>query len=258
MLILIGCSPDTSGPLTEVASCEPTGTRPTFVVATYNIHSGVGKDGTRDLLRTAKILKGADFVGLQEVDRDRWRSGLANQVRLIADVLDHSYWEHVPAENYGLFGSYGTAASTSLPVVQSGSFDLPVVADKPLRRLNWVKFLVDCRPVHAFVIHVTRTGDSSDAMQWEQVRAALSVMARQIGNPPERHILMGDFNAGPDSLVIARLREQLVDVLSAKTAQTPASSRIDYIFVSADQEVVAAREVNDEASDHPAVIATLR
>jgi len=257
-LTLIGCSPETNGYFSASEPCQPKGTRPPFVVATYNIHGGVGRDGMRDLMRTARTLTGADFVGLQEVDRNRWRSRLTNQAKTIADALGHSYWEHVAAENYGPFGVYGNAASTSLPVVKSGSFDLPTADGNPLRRLTWIKFLVDCRPIQAFVIHVTNTGDPSGVTQWAQVRAALSIMARQLGNPPDRHILMGDFNAGPNSLPIVKLREQFVDALSATAAEISNASRTDYIFVSRDYEVVSAREVNDGSSDHPALLATLR
>lgn len=255
---LTACSADQVDGYSTPTQCRPSGTRPKFLVATYNIHAGVGRDGTRDVHRIAEILNGAQLVGLQEVDNGRVRSGFDNQGRVVAGQLGHLFWQHFPAEDYWPFGTYGTAVSTSLPVMRSGAFDLPIVAGKPLRRLAWITFLVDCRPIHAFIIHVTRTDEPSGTLQWAQVRAALSIMAGQLGDPPERHILMGDFNAGPDSLVIVKLREQFVDALSATSGLPSSSSRTDYIFVSGDQEVVSAREVNDGSSDHPAVFATLR
>lgn len=56
---------------------------------------------------------------------------------------------------------------------------------------------------------------------------------------------------------IAKRRQRFVDVLAKvpKVTQTP---QVDYLFVGGDLEVIEAHLRDDGASDHPAVIATLR
>jgi endonuclease/exonuclease/phosphatase family metal-dependent hydrolase len=256
--VLVGaCSPANSGLSGNEASCVPTGLRPSFVVASYNIHAGVGKDGVRDLARVARTLGGAELVGLQEVDHRRLRSRLTNQTQVIAELLKHSYWEHFPAEDYALGGSYGNAVTSSLPVVGSGSFELPIIEDKPRRRLAWIKFLVDCRPVLAFVTHLTTVAGPDD-LQWPQMAAALAFIDTKVGTPPIRHIMMGDFNSGPRGAIIPKLRARFVDTVELNTPDVLARPQVDYVFIGGDLEVVEARLLDGIASDHPAVLATLR
>lgn len=253
-----GCSPSSSGLTSNEAPCISTGLRPAFVVASYNIHAGVGKDGARDLARIADTLRGADFVGLQEVDYRRPRSAMTNQVKIIAVLLKHSYWEHFPAEDYGLWGSYGNAVSSSLPVVESGSSELPIIEHKPRRRLAWIKFLVDCRPVFAFVTHLTRPAGMTDDVQWPQMVAALAIIEAKTGAPAGRHIVMGDFNSDATGALIPKLRERYIDAVWRKAPQVAGRPQVDYIFVGGDLEVLDARLVETAASDHPAVLARLR
>ena len=59
------CSPDSGGHVVAADPCRPSGSGADVTVATYNIHAGVGRDGTRDLKRIAETLEGADVVGLQ-------------------------------------------------------------------------------------------------------------------------------------------------------------------------------------------------
>ena len=47
---------------------------------TYNIQYGLGRDGRYDLDRTAKVIEGADFIALQEVERFWKRSENVDQV----------------------------------------------------------------------------------------------------------------------------------------------------------------------------------
>lgn len=61
-----------------------------ITIATYNIHYGVGSDGHVDLSRIVDIVKDADIVALQEVDRFWDRTGNVDQVSSIqAKMPDH-------------------------------------------------------------------------------------------------------------------------------------------------------------------------
>jgi hypothetical protein len=67
----------------------------TLRVATFNIHAGVGRDGIRDLGRTAQCLLDLDVVALQEVRNPRL--GFSGpQVGEIAEKLRMA-WLFVPA-----------------------------------------------------------------------------------------------------------------------------------------------------------------
>ena len=274
----IGCSPSSTPPETEKdrelrkatalpaaaetpsGPCDPNALE-SLRVASYNIRAGRGTDGIRDLSRTAKLLRGTDFVGMQEVDSGRLRSGFEDQAEVIASYLDHDYAEHFPAETYSALqggGSYGNAATSSLRVLESDMFDLPRILNKPLRRLAWVKLEVNCEPVHIFVIHVTNAPGTSGTVQWTQIEAALAIIDEKVGNPPEPHIFMGDFNAPPDGHIVKQLRKRFTDTVLTRAPETYTEPRGDYVFVAGDLEVLDAGHVFNRSSDHPAVFTTLR
>lgn len=56
-------------------------------LASYNVHFGVGQDGRGDLARALNAVRGADIIGLQEVDTHWQRSGDVDQVALIAELM---------------------------------------------------------------------------------------------------------------------------------------------------------------------------
>ncbi len=255
---VVACAPDSGGHVVATGACHASGSPLPFTIATYNIHAGVGRDGKRDLNRIAETLKGTDVVGLQEVDNGRVRSGLENQARWLATALGHRYWQHFPAEGYWPLGTYGLAAISSLPVVASGVFDLPIVERKPLRRLAWVKFLVDCHPIHAFIIHATRVDDSMTAAQAAQIEAAWLIISEKVDVTREPVILLGDFNASSNSQVMRWLRERMTDVIETQPPQPSFNTAIDHIFVKGGLDVMKAAIKDSGGSDHPAVVATLR
>ncbi len=252
------CSPDSGGHVVAAGPCVPSGSGSDITVATYNIHAGVGRDGTRDLKRIAERLEGAEVIGLQEVDNGRIRSGFENQVRALAVTLQHRYWQQFPAEDYWPLGTYGVAATSSLPVVASGGFDLPVVAGKPMRRLAWVKVLLDCRPIHVFIIHATRVDDSMAAVQAAQIETAWRILSEQSDVLREPVVLLGDFNADSGSPVMRWLRARMIDVIESQVPERSASVPLDHIFLKGDLEIVRVEVRDSDASDHPAVVATLR
>ncbi|MBV8535448.1 MAG: endonuclease/exonuclease/phosphatase family protein [Alphaproteobacteria bacterium] len=58
-----------------------------MIVATYNIHYGVGRDGRLDLARAIGAVRRADVLALQEVDVHWKRSGSQDQTQLIRALL---------------------------------------------------------------------------------------------------------------------------------------------------------------------------
>ena len=257
-LELVSCSPESGGGIAGHVACKPVKAESQVTVATYNIHAGVGRDGKRDLKRIAETLKGADVAGLQEVDNGRIRSGFENQAQSLAAALGHRYWQHFAAEDYWPFGTYGTAASSSLPVVASGIFDLPIVEGKPTRRLAWIKFLADCRSLHVFLVHLTRTDHTGSPARTLQVHAMWQMISDKTKTAGEPVILMGDFNAGLSSQAIQWLRQRMIDVVESHAPQLSALAPLDHIFVTGDLLVRKAEVRDNGASDHPAVVVTFQ
>ena len=59
---------------------------PHLTVMTYNIRTGIGMDGVRDLERIAGVIResAAVVVGLQEVDKGTTRSDGVDQTKVLA------------------------------------------------------------------------------------------------------------------------------------------------------------------------------
>jgi endonuclease/exonuclease/phosphatase family metal-dependent hydrolase len=94
-----------------------------LVVASYNIHRGVGLDRRRDLDRIAAVIEEMrpDVVGLQEVVRAAGPAQ-ADQAGYLARRLGMELVMGVTRELAG--GLYGNALLTRLPIVASATHDL--------------------------------------------------------------------------------------------------------------------------------------
>ena len=57
-----------------------------------NMQYGFGQDGVLDLERTADMVRGADIIALQEVERFWRRTGMVDQPLEIASHLPDYYW----------------------------------------------------------------------------------------------------------------------------------------------------------------------
>ncbi len=230
-----------------------------FTVASFNIHDGRGRDRRFDLDRTASVLPDVDFVGLQQASRANLRAGFVDQPEELAKRWGHKYyglfaWDERPIWDGG--GLFGNAYTTSLPVLQTGEADLPEIEGEGSRGVGWVKARVGERDVVFFITHITLPDDAGGDAHWPQAAAVLAEIDEVCGED-RPCVLMGDFNAYPAGPVIQRLlgrfNEVLIDEENVET-----STRRDYIFVSRHFTILAARLVENDASDHPAVWCRLR
>ena len=106
-------------------------------IVTYNIRYGVGKDDKLDLGRIAGELKGADIIGLQEIDRFWKRSGELDQAEELASMLGDYYWVYasgmnVDASYRGGSGKlvnrrrqHGDMVLSRFPILSTRSWPLP-------------------------------------------------------------------------------------------------------------------------------------
>jgi endonuclease/exonuclease/phosphatase family metal-dependent hydrolase len=107
-----------------------------IVVASYNVHGCVGRDGERDVGRVARVIEtlDADVIGLQEVDLVPVDGGKNHQV----DILSHLVGLEMVAgpTREGRSGHYGNALLTRFPIVAVRNLDLSFRSREPRAALD--------------------------------------------------------------------------------------------------------------------------
>lgn len=153
-------------------------------LATWNIHMGIGRDGRRDLQRTADVIRHMcpDLIGLQEVDNQRGLdSDDLQQLGVLTgmDALAGPTMQRVS-------GDYGNALLTRLPVLDVERHDISVERREPrgllIAHLDWRGERLQVAVTHLGL----RAGERR-----EQVRRLITCLSMTNRAPL---ILMGDFN----------------------------------------------------------------
>jgi len=250
---------------------------------TYNIRHGLGMDGVLDLERIARVItrEAPDIVAIQEIDRFWSRSGGVDQPKHLARLVD-MHWafapnlEMPPEHPATVPAHYGVAIMSRMPLVASRHVRYPVVGEWEPRGLLEVEVeYAPGRVVSVFCTHfqVDSAHDvpTTLAQRTEQV-AILNAQAKGAG---EFVVMMGDFNAEPDSPELAPLLgddsgwQDAWSVAGGGDAgftipaapDREAERRIDYIIVTGGQHIsrceVRVTEETRLASDHFPVIAEI-
>ncbi len=230
-------------------------------ILTYNVHRCVGVDKRLDVGRIADVIAACrpDIVALQELDVGRVRTGGVDQAHEIARRLNMSF--HFNAALRVEEEQYGDAILTCLPERLVKAAPLPGLHPRvPLepRGALWIE--VDLGPARLQIFN-THLG-LAPAEQQRQARALAG--DDWLGHPDRRGatILLGDFNAGPPSIVYRTLTHRLQDARhraehQRRTPTFPSRMpilRIDHIFVSPEIRVGALSApftaMTRKASDH--------
>lgn len=153
-------------------------------LATWNIHMGIGRDGKRDLARTARVIKqmDLDLIGLQEVDNHVGDDG--DDLELLGELTGMTVVAGPTMQRNQ--GDYGNALLTRLPVVHVERYDLSVKQREPRGLLivhqDWHGKILQVAVTHLGL----RPGERR--MQVPRLIEYLSAAERR------PLILMGDFN----------------------------------------------------------------
>lgn len=153
-------------------------------LATWNIHMAIGRDGRRDLDRTAEVIRSLkpDVIGLQEVDNRV--SGHESDLDILSDLtkLAHISGPTMLRTN----GDYGNALLTKLPVLDVERHELSVEKREPrgllVAHLDWRG--------ERLQVAVTHLGLHPGERR-TQVRKLIACLSATDRTPL---ILMGDFN----------------------------------------------------------------
>lgn len=178
-----------------ICSCAPTTN-----LMTYNIHTGVGMDDIRNIVRIAHVIRdaGAETVAMQEVDSVSMRSGNVNQPAVIAKELNFHYLFGKATEYAN--GGYGNALISRYPLELIDNLEIPTLGEP--RRVLVAKVNAPV-PYYVLATHFTHQL-KADKIRVECVRVIKEYLEK---HPRYRPVfLMGDLNARPDSASIQEIR----------------------------------------------------
>lgn len=225
-------------------------TAPTLRVGAFNIHAGVGRDGVRDLRRTAECLANLDVVALEEVRNPLLNRG-GPQAARISDLLQMA-WVFVPTERQWWHAHYGNALLTRAPLETCVRIPLATTNRQRFRSAFLSNLRFHDQVVHVIVAHVD-TPLQSDAHN-SQLRTVCDLFL-SLNSPA---ILMGDFNDVATSPEISRLLSTpgVTNALAASSEQGPSKNHIDWI-VTKGFRTVRSELRDNAASDHPVALAEL-
>jgi endonuclease/exonuclease/phosphatase family metal-dependent hydrolase len=229
-----------------------------LVVASYNIHRGVGLDGRLDLDRIAAVIAEVrpDIIGLQEVIHAP-TAPLLDQAGYLARRLGmHLVMGATRPHGAGV---YGNAVLTRLPVLGWATRDLSRNGREPRGCLR-VDLGVDGRTLHVFNCHFG-LGLRERREQLQLLADFIRASARLDGP----RILLGDFNEWHRGPVTQRLRREFSSPGRRMRRTHPALFplfRLDRIYWDVELEGETLRVHQSRrarlASDHLPVVVRLR
>ena len=235
----------------------PTAKAPAQIrILTYNIHMAFNAHGIPDPAAMATVIEtvDADLVALQEVGRGwtvnggadlaawlRWRFP---EYRLVYGAMNGDLWGNVILSRFDLRGTGAVRFPIRLRRIQRGLTWATVPAEEDLLIIN---------------AHFAHGG-----LEDERLAQAGDVLAFWNGRRPA--VILGDFNAGPDSPSVALLRAAgLRDALAAHGLAAAftypslhPSERRDYIFITDNLGSLGGAIPRATASDHLPVVATIQ
>jgi endonuclease/exonuclease/phosphatase family metal-dependent hydrolase len=230
-----------------------------FVVASYNIHRGVGLDRRLDLDRIADVIAeiAPDIVALQEVVRLPGPAA-ADQAAYLAARLGLMLVMGV-TRSHGRGGTFGNVLLTRLPVLGWATRDLSCGMREP-RGVLRVDVGADGQALHVFNCHF--------GLSLRERREQLQLLAdfiRASTTVEGPRVVMGDFNEWHRGPVTRLLRDEFPSPMRRMRRTHPAVFplfRLDRIYWDAELEGEAFHVHQSRrarvASDHLPVVARLR
>ncbi len=221
------------------------------IVMSYNLHQSFGMDNKLDLHAILSTISqaDADVIGFQEADGGRVPSMSVDQVLWLSRKLN-VYSVYGPS-----WGStYGVAVLSRYPVVSHERHLL--TSEKQQRACLETTIEVGGRTLTFFSVHL--------GLNAEERERQLDEVLAYTAQAPSPKVLVGDFNAHPDSHEIGRVLEQFDHAFAVagtgdgftSPADAPEET-IDYIFVSPDIQVLSAEVLTSLASDHLPTVAEI-
>ena len=242
----------------ELVGCATSPSVPqTIRVMTYNIHHGVGADGSLDLQRIANLIREEriDIVGLQEIDRGVERSQKRDVIGELSKLTGMQFYFAKNIVYQG--GDYGNAVLTRFPVVEQTNTHFKMI--RPGEQRGVIQMVLDINGTKLAFLN-THIDYRDDDVERRMNISELKEIVTRLDDKPV--ILCGDFNATPDSRVHAELARFMYDAWekvghgSGLTLYSDRpEKRIDYIWISPKRVRPVKMSVpQTQASDHLPVV----
>jgi len=214
----------------------------TIKVATYNIQTGKGLNGRRNLLASAQVMAPADLVGVQEVYGAGFDGLFApSQTERIAKHGKFG-WLFSATRRRWFREHRGNAILSKLPVSDWRVEMLPDTSGKSFRNMTIAEVHWQGESFHFINTHLhTRDGREEQ----------LDIVLQEFAKYP-RVILLGDFNsrATAQSLENALKNIEITDAVSAAGLDLDNADRIDWILTKG-FKIEAGEMLEKGISDHP-------
>ena len=223
-------------------------------VLSWNIWIDGHFDDIADFLKKTD----ADIIGLQEVkDNDP-------KLDVIGYLSELGYEYRFAPVEYSWDGQtyiFGPAVFSKYKIESSEIFNLH---DEHKRVAVRADIKVGDKVLHVFSTHLMHTHQQPSERQEAQVKNLIKAI------PTDHSIVMGDFNATPESNAIQKMKEVLIDSDSNSLptwSVYPAGcedcnpqkidTRLDYIFVTPDLRAHSFEVGESRASDHLPILVTV-
>ncbi|MGQ0504422.1 MAG: endonuclease/exonuclease/phosphatase family protein [Myxococcaceae bacterium] len=227
-----------------------------LTLVSYNIHSGIGTDGSFNLRRVGEVLAeiNADVVALQEVGDFLGKTEHAEHPELLAKMLGM----HLAFGPNVVRGErrYGNAILSRVPIKKSRNYDLSVDNREPRGALRCDLELDGGATLHVFCLHLGLS--ISERREQEALLLSADILRDAVRQDPV--VVCGDFNYWSNGQVPALVRKAIHDaaLLLHRPARTYHARfpfmRLDRIYVDdgvKPLDVWAHRSAKSrEASDH--------
>ncbi|MCL4200030.1 endonuclease/exonuclease/phosphatase family protein [Patescibacteria group bacterium] len=221
----------------------------TVKLLSWNIWGGKFLPGVTDFLTASN----ADIIALQEVEE---QDDGNNTAQFIAGKLGytHAYARSMRYNNEGKDVYRGNAVLSKYPIIDH---TIHVLSRDQSRTAVQADIDVGGSVLHVISVHIVHSHQQPSPLQVEQVTNLIHAA------PKERTVIMGDFNAVPESEAIRIMRTSFAD---PDTSDTPSwclypdgcsvckpervEWKLDYVFTTADIAAKDFRAETSEASDH--------
>ncbi|OGM19981.1 hypothetical protein A2955_02195 [Candidatus Woesebacteria bacterium RIFCSPLOWO2_01_FULL_37_19] len=223
-------------------------------ILSWNIWIDGDFDGITSFIKQSK----ADVIGLQEVkDNDPERK--------IINYLQKLGYEYVFAPVLKIWGGKeykdGPAVFSKYPIKNDKKY---ILTENESRAVAQADIQIKYKLLHVFSTHLSHTHQKPSEIQDEQARNLIKLI------PEKNSILMGDFNALPESNTIKIVERYMTNVdeknqptwsVYEKGCETcrikEIIHRLDYIFISKNLQAENYNVESSRASDHLPISVTV-
>jgi len=190
----------------------------------------------------AKMIRGYDLVSLQEVDSGSLRTGFVDMTEYLARHASYPHWYHQVNRNMGMIAQHSNGFLSRLKPTHVTNYRLPPGSGRGAMLLEYGE---GSRALRVCSMHLALTR----RMRLRQ----LDFIAELVGNS-EHLVVMGDLNAGSDSLEVRRFIEnnglRTPDCVKPTYPSWRPVRRIDHILVSDALEIRSSHVLDYPLSDH--------